>query len=373
MNKSEETISVFFALLRAGLWEQEVRLLPFGPIDFESVYSLADEQSVAGLVGAGLEHVQDMKITKPQALPFLKKVFSLEGQNQAMNSFIATFVDKLQAAGIDTVLLKGQGVAQCYDRPLWRGPGDVDLLVRRDDYGKAKAFMEPLASEGVKENEVVLEYATTIDSTAVELHGSLRCWLSDRMDDYLDGIQDLICIDGEVRPWQNGNRVISLPSADNDIIVIFTHFVKHFFRGGIGLRQLCDWCRLLWTYREQIDRPRLEERLRKLGLVTEWKSFAYFAVDRLGMPAEAMPFYEPKPRWKRNARRINTDILREGNFGQNRDLSYYSEYPYFIYKTISLWHHFRDALRHSLIFPIDSWRVFSKVFSRGVDFAMQGK
>ena len=74
MNSSKDA---FFALLRAGLWEQAVRLLPFEPIDFDAVYQLADDQSVVGLVAAGLEHVEDRKVTKPEVLSFMKKVFAL--------------------------------------------------------------------------------------------------------------------------------------------------------------------------------------------------------------------------------------------------------------------------------------------------------
>ena len=53
----------FFALLRAGLWEQEVQLQPYGEVDFAEVLELAEEQSVVGLVAAGIEwfKVQDSR------------------------------------------------------------------------------------------------------------------------------------------------------------------------------------------------------------------------------------------------------------------------------------------------------------------------
>ena len=47
----------FFALLRASLWEKEVRLAPYGEIDFSAVLDLAEEQSVVGLLAAGIEHI----------------------------------------------------------------------------------------------------------------------------------------------------------------------------------------------------------------------------------------------------------------------------------------------------------------------------
>ena len=54
----------FLALVRAGLWEKEARLSQYGDIDFNEILRLAEEQSVVGLVAAGIEHVVDLKIPK---------------------------------------------------------------------------------------------------------------------------------------------------------------------------------------------------------------------------------------------------------------------------------------------------------------------
>ena len=62
---------VFFALVRAGLWEKEVQLLPYGDVDFAEVLELAEEQSVVGLVAAGIEHIADVKPQKKDVLQFI--------------------------------------------------------------------------------------------------------------------------------------------------------------------------------------------------------------------------------------------------------------------------------------------------------------
>lgn len=80
-----------------------------------------------GLVLAGLER-SDVKPPKPVLLQWIGEVQMLEQRNQAMNYFIGVVVEKMREAGIETLLLKGQGVAQCYVRPLWRSCGDVDFL-----------------------------------------------------------------------------------------------------------------------------------------------------------------------------------------------------------------------------------------------------
>ena len=140
MTLNNKLLLSFFDLLRAGLWEQSVWLQQYEPLDFDALYQLADEQSVVGLISAGLEHVQDRKVTKPEAVSFLKKVYSLEGRNASMNSFIEDLLMKMRRASIYSLLIKGQGIAQCYERPLWRASGDIDLFIDEENYNKAKAF-----------------------------------------------------------------------------------------------------------------------------------------------------------------------------------------------------------------------------------------
>jgi len=52
----------FFELLRAGLWDKEIRLPQYNSIDYSFIFQLAEEQSVVGLVTAGLEHVTDENV-----------------------------------------------------------------------------------------------------------------------------------------------------------------------------------------------------------------------------------------------------------------------------------------------------------------------
>lgn len=363
----------FFALLQAGLWEKEVRLLPFEDVDFEALLQVAEEQSVVGLVAAGIEHVTDYKPAKKDVLQFIGRAMQLEQQNQAMNYFIGVIVDKMRQEGITAILVKGQGVAQCYERPLWRSCGDVDFLLSSENFDKALSYLTPLAQSVDREESYSHHIGMTIDPWVVELHGSLRCGLSKRMDKVIDEIQ-ADCFDGgNVRCWRDGETEVFLPGVDNDVLFIFTHFLKHFYKGGIGLRQICDWCRLIWTYRSEIDEKLLESRLQRMGLMTEWKAFGAFAVDYLGMPVDAMPLYSVDAKWKRKAVRICSFVLEVGNFGHNRDTSYYGKYPFFIRKVISMGWRIGDLVRHARIFPLDSLRFLPKIMFDGVRSAVKGE
>ena len=360
----------FLALLGTGLWEKDVSLSQFEPVDFNIVYNLAIEQSVVGIVAAGLEHVIDLNTPQEITLLFVSDTLQIELNNKLMNSFIAELVDKLHSADIYTLLVKGQGIAQCYERPLWRTSGDIDLLLIDKD---ASEYIKSFASNVEDEDLYTQHLAMIIDSWVVEIHGTLRCNLWRRIDKVLDKIQEDIFCRGNVRSWMNGDTLVFLPGCNEDAIYVFSHFVEHFFKGGIGLRQICDWCRLLYSYKNDLDLAGLEYKVREMGMLTEWRSFAALSVDYLGMPKNEMPLYSSSPKWSRKAKRILTFILETGNFGQNRDASYHYKYPFVIKKAISFWQHLCDSYSYFFIFPYDSLKVFKKKMSMGIIYALKGK
>lgn len=360
----EKTIDTFFALVRAGLSEKDVRLSAFQSHDFQCVLKLAREQSVCGLVTAGLEHVPDLRIEKTDSMPFLKEVVMTENRNIAMNDFISKLFNRLEENGVKAVLVKGQGVAQCYERPLWRSAGDIDLFFDEDNYQKAKTFLTPLATSVESEDKRKKHLAMTIDSWLVELHGLMPTEISERINAGVVSVQKDIFENGGVRFWDNNGVSITLPSPDNDVIIIFTHFIQHFFVGGVGLRQISDWCRLLWAYRETIDRELLERRLRDMGLMSEWKAFAEFAVDYLGIPVDAMPLFEESGKLKRQARKIRSLIIHTGNFGHNKDQSYRRDYPGLWGRMITFFRRLAEFVRLTFIFPWDGPCFFLTYLTR---------
>lgn len=382
MRNGKNDILVFLALVRGGLWETDVELRNYGTTDFEEIMRLAEEQSVVGLVTAGLEHVKDVKVPKEELLQFVGQSLQIEQRNEAMNAFIEDLYGRMQRRDMYSILMKGQGIAQCYERPLWRTSGDIDLLLNGDNYERAKEWFRTFALVDEEENEFRKRVNMTVDSWDVELHGTMRGELGRRIERGIDEAQRDVFYGGSVRSWQNGKTTVFLPSADNDAIFIFTHILQHFFRGGIGLRQICDWCRLMWTYRDKLDLRLLESRIRKMGVMSEWRAFAVLAVEYLGMPVEAMPFFDGgcqkadgrckiDKRWKWKAERIMNYVMEVGNFGHNRDMSYKTEKPFLVRMMISLRHRTSDFMKQVMVFPKDAIRAYWYVWMTGLGVVMK--
>jgi hypothetical protein len=367
--RKDNTIEAFFALVRAGLFPVHgegfrVNESLFQDVELKKIYQLAQEQSVQGLVLAGLEQYKNLNadlafnIPKVLLLQWIGEVQAIEQKNRAMNAFINQLIGDLRKVNIYTLIVKGQGVAQCYERPLWRASGDIDFYMNDDDFQKAKIFFRPLVDKFDPDDDYTRHINMHYGEWVVEIHANQNCSLSPRINRVMNEVHNDLFYRGNVRSWDNNGMQIFLPSADNDALIIFTHFFNHFYRGGVGLRQICDWCRLLYTYRDSLNYGLLEQRIKRAGLLDEWRAFGAFAVKYLGMPIEAMPLLNDNlnANLNRKADKICDFILEVGNFGHNRDMSYYGKYPFLIRKAISASWRLKDWLRHARIFPMDSLR-----------------
>lgn len=404
----DNTIETFFALVRAGLFpvhgegvmvhgqdKRQSRAIEslFRDVDWNEVYQLAQEQSVQGIVLQGIERFKNHNVDLRSAttgdacqsknlnfdipqillLQWIGEVQVIEQQNKEMNAFVADLIEKLRQNDIYALLVKGQGIAQCYEKPLWRCSGDVDLFLDDVNYEKAKRLLMPLASEVETESVGSKHLGMTIGDWIVELHGSLRVGLPNKINRVLDDIKTDTFNRGNVRLWMNGRTQVFLLGKENDIVYVFVHFFNHFYKEGVGLRQLCDWCRLMWTYRDEIDVEKIESHIREMGLVSEWKAFYNLASRYLGMPDLNARLMAKDSRFDKKADKIMEFILKAGNMGHNRDMSHFSKYPYLIRKCVSMGRRIGDLINHARIFPLDSLRFFPRIMFYGVRSAMRGE
>ena len=374
--KQNSSIEAFFILIRAGLFgriEGAGGLLP-DHVDWAEVYQLALEQRVIGLVTEGMEILQHECSAPlvPQAwtVKFVSVTLQMEKLNQTMNRFVAGLVNKLRKNGINSLLLKGQGVAQSYEKPLWRVCGDVDLLLSEKDYQKAKDFLLPFVSCSDPEDKFKKHVGMTIGGWLVELHGSLRCGFSSRIDRELDKVYEDTMLGGKWRSWMNRKVEVFMMREENDVLYVFTHFLNHFFKGGIGVRQISDWSRLLWSFRDSLDLQYIESRLRDMGLMSEWKAFGMYAVEYLGMPEHAMPLFDDSDKWKQKAQLIHEFIIKSGSVGYQRmkmKMEKNGEKESFLTRKVeSSGHRACDLASISRIFPMDTLRFFPSIVENGI-------
>lgn len=140
----------------------------------------------------------------------------------------------LKEHSIPCVIIKGTASAMAYAHPSCRAIGDVDFLVKRCDYQKAKEVMR---SDDYEElSEIDHHIAFQKYGICFELHRRLPV-VNDTNEEmlalYEEGIDNrqIVSIDSASFPV--------LPNHLNGLVLMF-HINQH-LRGGLGLRQIIDW------------------------------------------------------------------------------------------------------------------------------------
>ena len=196
--------------------------------------------------------------------------------------------------------------------------------------------------------------------------------ISCRADDVVDEMLEDSLLKGRVSKWSVDETDVLLLNPDNHIVIVFTHFLRHFFIEGVGLRQICDWCRLLYSYRDSLNYELLESRIKAMGLMSEWKAFGALAIEYLGFPKDSMPLLNVNvdlnarsamplglsKNLKKKADRILELVLESGNFGHNKDLSYRTRYSGITYKIVAAWRRLKDFASLIPVFPLDAPRFY---------------
>lgn len=360
---------LFFVLLRNGLWgaapdrEGLGATLP-SPDEWEQVLLTAKEQTVIGLIADGAKDCPKGFIPKDISLKMMMQLLAIEKRNALVNEHVARIKRTLCEAGIPFIMVKGQAVALDYLKPNGRMPGDIDLIVRPEDYEAAKRSISGIAVALEVEDLSKLHFGAMAGDQEIEIHGTVHTGLGDRINNVLDSVQAQLFTKEGHRLHDYAGESVCIPSVDFDALYIFVHLLQHFYCGGLGLRQLCDWARVLHTNRDLIDRGLLAQRLKDMRTTNEWEAFVAFLVKYIGLPEEDAPLYSHDSEVR--ADKIWKFIRMVGNFGKKRKRRDRSKDPYLIRKVESLCINTQDFLNHFGIFPRDSVRFFSQYLFTGV-------
>lgn len=196
-------------------------------------------------------------------------------------------VEKMEAAGLSVVLLKGVATASLYPVPELRKSGDVDLLLL--DKSRLKQACGILQDCGCirAEEQHALHHVVycTEEGIEIEIHTMLaEPFDNDKINQYMEGKLSE-CSRNVIREDCMGVKLPIL-NGGYHAYELLLHMLQHFLRSGFGLRLLCDWV-VFWNR----EWP-MEEREKYLVLVRESgiKSFSDIVtcvcVRYFGLPRE---------------------------------------------------------------------------------------
>ena len=364
---------VFFSVVRAALWKTPV-VVPEGFDDWSKVLKLAKAQTLTGLVADVLLGNAEIRAQLPeQAVAKLQsEVRNNMLMHNLLNNTLILVVSKLSENGVESVLLKGQGIARNYPVPELRQCGDIDLYVGQEKFEKACEVIGAMSSPEDHQGDIpsLKHFHTRIGSAFIEIHRYTDVYFQRWRDRFYQKVSDR-GMSTDLVPLEFGGVSVMSPSFNFNVFFIFNHFWHHFIADGVGLRQLCDWVRLLHECYGKIDLEYLSEVLRGMGLMKEWKVFGYIAVNTLGLPAAEMPFYDGK--YEKLAGKVLDLIMLEGNFGKENLRGHNRPKGYIAGKLYSFSKRFKRNFRVLRLFPKEALRQLLKVFFVGIAVVFSDK
>jgi Uncharacterised nucleotidyltransferase len=242
--------------------DRRIRALACERLDWGMALDQAQEHCVVPLLYAGLRGAAHDAV--PEATMALLRDLSLYGARHSLYlaAELARILARLDAGGIPAVPYKGPLLAvQAYGSVTLRQPGDLDILIRRQDFEQARDI---LFSEGYRsyhehssaeEQRYVADhhdyaFLRATDQVCVELQ-----WAFSRLALGYEGVKDRL-----VQISLAGTVVPSI-SAEQLLIILCVHGSKHCWS---RLQWICDVAELVRTH-PSLDWPRLFEEAGRLG------------------------------------------------------------------------------------------------------------
>ena len=367
---------LFFNILKSALWGLDDRLdaSSLSRDDVMAALRIAKAQTVLGMVANEVMQTSSLSCLLNEADKAGLKRFVMSNltTGQMLNNALINIVLELRKYGIEPVLLKGQGVAKYYPMPELRQCGDIDVYVGQDNFAKACEVIGEMSSPEDHQGDIpsLKHFHTRIGHAFIEIHRYTDVYWPKRYDRVYQKISDA-GMHSDLVPLDFFGVPVMSPSVDFNVFFIFNHFWHHFIADGVGLRQLCDWVRLMHVNHGKINLDYLSDVLCKMRLMKEWQVFGYIAVNTLGLPADEMPFYDPK--YKKTAEKVLELIMLEGNFGKENMKGYNRPKGYVAGKWYSFKKRFGRNLRVLSIFPMESFRHITKVFICGIGVMFSDK
>lgn len=283
--------------------------LPAESVDWPAIFTLANQQKLLPILfeavrkmPAAEENVALFAVTKQQVIA--------QVLHQTMRaSEFADLYQKLHAAGLHPIVVKGQLCSRLYPLKDHRISADDDLYIPDAEF---MACHEQLLANGLTTDTPTDELATADEVSYtkkgsplyIELHRHLFDSAEDAHDELNHFFADLnpVEIDG----------LLAMPPHEH-LLYLLLHAYKHFVRSGIGLRQFCDiglWAR---AYHNEIDWQRLHEQCESVHAATFAAAAFRIARDDLGID-----FDLPAP-WSDavDAEPLLHDSLCGGVYGSN--------------------------------------------------------
>ena len=300
------TYEAIAALIRTALFQAPLDLPE--DLDWEPVFQEIQNQSICVLM---------MDLLPKLALPEdIKQKWTMFAYKQTRHYYVLLDVEReltelLRANGIGFVILKGTAVAVYYPKPGCRTMGDIDFIVRPEQFEEARSILQNGGFEASGKNDA---RHVTFDRrhVHVELH---RRFTSVSKQKKYDALDDAVMDGISHCCWTELEKTTfpMLPEPTNGLVLL--EHIRHHLVSGLGLRQILDW--IVYVDRQVDDASwysAFQEPARALDLETLAKVVARMGQLYFGLREDITWCADAEEELCSSLLQL---LIKSGNFGKN--------------------------------------------------------
>ena len=313
----------FFELIQVAIGRRGALSHVPSAEEWSALYGLSVKQAVAGVCFCG---VQRLAVEQRACLPALLKMqwlalaTQIQARNELMNRKCVELQRILAEEGMNSCILKGQGVAKLYkirneelgvrngvNLGLYRQSGDIDVWVDKVRDDVIDFVMQNAPTREFDEKHIHFHVFEDVD---VEMH-----WIPVNMESpRFNRILGEYFRKESSRQFANRSGKVCYPTVDFQLVHQLLHVYAHYLYEGVGLRQMMDLYFAQVAFLERMPQN-MEEVLglfRRLGLMKFVAGTQYIVHEVFGLSEDA---FLCAPDMKEGLLLLR-DIEIGGNFGQ---------------------------------------------------------
>ena len=302
---------LFFELLQVSLGNQNKLSSIPSDKEWAILYAESERQAVTGILLHGVDRLPvEQRPSQAILLQWIGVGQLIEQRNHLMDERCLELLTKLKEVGLTATILKGQGIAQLYNkglRPL-RQSGDIDVYV---DCTIAEAI--ELAKQ-FGQKEINWDYQ----------HLHLNIWEDVEIEvHYRVEVLFNLFRNRKLQKWLKVNKYqlyyedsgITAPTVSMNIVYVLLHIYRHYLTEGVGIRQLVDYYFVLQKanggFDVYADGKNLEDTLKSFGVYRFTQGLMWVLEEVCGLERRLM-ICEPLAK---EGRLMLQEVMAGGNFG----------------------------------------------------------
>ena len=257
--------------------------------DREALYRAAAKHNVLPLVADALPYT----LAEPYAERMQQEILA----QAERTAELCVLMPYLYSFGLRPLVIKGFVCRTLYPEPEHRPSTDEDLLVDPSEFLQMHNALMAYGLELVKPDENPQEsYEVSYRDPEHRLYVEVHKTLFTRELPYLNRMNDCFRTAHARAETQTICGVeIHTMEANDHLLYLLLHALKHFLLSGVGIRQVCDIALFSERYRDSINWGKLRRQLAELGVLDYARSVFKIADSYLlpdGFPREYLAGWE---------------------------------------------------------------------------------